>query len=277
MNQADLTSVANAIREKGETTEQLVFPSDFVTAIQAIKGGGDLNFEVVGGTTQPTNPMENTIWVNTEQEIAGWCFSATEPTNPENGMVWFKTNTIASTQFNATKENALYVYPYASVQYVSGTWETKHAKIYQSGLWNDITSFLYKDGDEYSDITGGWVVSNHANGISSKQSDHLYLATGLTSHSRETAISTYNKINFDRRFKLLKAEVDIEVCNGRVCIGASTTKTYDNNVNNYVSYASISEIGKHILSVDISEIKGDYYVKLFSDISQSKVSKVWWE
>jgi hypothetical protein len=42
-------------------------------------GGSSLNFTVVGGTTEPANPKENTIWVNTDQEITGWCFSAKEP------------------------------------------------------------------------------------------------------------------------------------------------------------------------------------------------------
>ena len=37
---ADLTSVANAIRTKGETSEALAFPSGFVTAIAAIPIGG---------------------------------------------------------------------------------------------------------------------------------------------------------------------------------------------------------------------------------------------
>lgn len=37
---ADLTSVANAIRTKGGTSASLAFPSDFITAINAISGGG---------------------------------------------------------------------------------------------------------------------------------------------------------------------------------------------------------------------------------------------
>lgn len=36
VNSADLTAVADAIRAKGETTESLVFPSGFVTAIENI-------------------------------------------------------------------------------------------------------------------------------------------------------------------------------------------------------------------------------------------------
>ena len=36
----DLTSIANAIRTKGGTSASLAFPADFVSAIQAISGGG---------------------------------------------------------------------------------------------------------------------------------------------------------------------------------------------------------------------------------------------
>ena len=37
---ADLTSIANAIRTKGGTSAQLAFPADFISAINAISGGG---------------------------------------------------------------------------------------------------------------------------------------------------------------------------------------------------------------------------------------------
>lgn len=41
--------------------------------------GAGLNFKIVGGTTQPANPSENTIWVNTDADITGWMFSAKTP------------------------------------------------------------------------------------------------------------------------------------------------------------------------------------------------------
>ena len=40
VNQSDLVSVANAIRVKGGTSEALVFPDGFVSAVQAIQAGG---------------------------------------------------------------------------------------------------------------------------------------------------------------------------------------------------------------------------------------------
>ena len=48
--------------------------------IYVLGGGANLNFKVVGGTTAPSDPKENTIWVNTDTAIHAWDFSATEPT-----------------------------------------------------------------------------------------------------------------------------------------------------------------------------------------------------
>lgn len=42
-------------------------------------GSGGLNLKVVGGTTEPTNPKENMIWVNTDTEITEWVFAAENP------------------------------------------------------------------------------------------------------------------------------------------------------------------------------------------------------
>lgn len=99
-------------------------------------GGGGLNYKVVGGTSAPSNPKENTIWVNTSTEITSHVFSATQPTGSE-GMVWFKTETICNVNFNALKKNVLQVYPLSAKQYVSGAWVDKTAKIYQGGAWKE--------------------------------------------------------------------------------------------------------------------------------------------
>ena len=44
-------------------------------------GGTSLNFKVVGGTSAPENPKENTIWVDTDTEITSYLFSAVSPNN----------------------------------------------------------------------------------------------------------------------------------------------------------------------------------------------------
>lgn len=99
-------------------------------------GGGELNFTVVGGTEAPTAPKENTIWVNTDQEITEWMFRAEEPESPVEGMVWFTTAASSAVAFNAlAKTNTLMVYPVRCYHYISGAWEMKVASIYQAGAW----------------------------------------------------------------------------------------------------------------------------------------------
>ena len=98
-------------------------------------GVGGLNFQVIGGTTAPSNPKENTIWVDTDVEITGWDFSAAEPANPAEGMVWFSVGTASTVAFNALKKNSVMVYPLSAKQYVSGAWVDKTAKSYQNGVW----------------------------------------------------------------------------------------------------------------------------------------------
>lgn len=121
-------------------------------------GGGGLNFSVVGGTTAPSNPKENMIWVNTSVAITTWVFSATVPENPVQGMVWISTGTSSTVAFNALKKNGIQVYPISAKQCVSGAWVDKTAKSYQGGEWADWwNGELYTPGNEWENITGGWV------------------------------------------------------------------------------------------------------------------------
>lgn len=99
-------------------------------------GSGGLNFKVVGGTTTPSNPKENTIWVNTDVTITSWIFSATEPETPVEGMVWISTGTSSLVEFDALKKNGIILYPLAASQYVGGAWVSLAAQSYQGGAWN---------------------------------------------------------------------------------------------------------------------------------------------
>lgn len=69
-----LTAIADAIRRKTGGTATLTL-DEMATEVSGIEPGVGLNFKVVGGTSAPVNPRENTIWVNTESEITGWEFS----------------------------------------------------------------------------------------------------------------------------------------------------------------------------------------------------------
>lgn len=55
---ADLTSVANAIRTKGGTSAQMAFPAGFVSAVQAIPTGGSLDVDGLADRTIPQGAIE---------------------------------------------------------------------------------------------------------------------------------------------------------------------------------------------------------------------------
>ena len=156
-----MLETAKAIREKGGTEELIPWnkSTGYKEAIEAIKGGGGLNFEVVGGTVQPENPKENTIWLETGVNIPMWRFSSDEPASAEEGMVLITIGTSSDISFNASDSEygILMVYPIDAKQYVSGSWEFVPAKTYMNGEWVAWwDGELFENGDQFEFVTGGW-------------------------------------------------------------------------------------------------------------------------
>lgn len=132
-------------------------------------GTAALNFRVLGGTTQPQNPRENDIWVNTTVFIQRYSFNATQPATingiaPIEGDIWIQVLSASAYEFNAIKKNEINVYPVRALQYISGQWVSKEAEIYQNGEWNVLATFVYKSGNQYEELTGGWSFSNEIGG-----------------------------------------------------------------------------------------------------------------
>ena len=86
-NTTDLTSVANAIRTKGGTTELLAYPDEFVTAIYAIQTGTELQIIVAvtsgatvtasKGSLSVSGTSVNGTCTLTVPEAGTWSVSAT--------------------------------------------------------------------------------------------------------------------------------------------------------------------------------------------------------
>lgn len=154
---AKMTAIADAIREK--TGKSALLSLDNMPFEIANIETSSLNFEVVGGTEQPTNPQENTIWVNTDTAITSYIFSTTKPTEPIEGMLWFETGTNSKGEFNAIIDNSMMVYPIQVEQYINGVWKPKDGFIYKESQWIQFAYtilWLYRDGDRNLDITGDY-------------------------------------------------------------------------------------------------------------------------
>lgn len=121
-NTADLTKVASAIREKGGTSDPLVYPDGFVTAIQAIQTGTELQIIVTvtsGATVTATKGSlsESGTSVNgtctlTVPEAGTWSVSATLDGKTSD------TKTVSITDSYAV--SLKFVYPTLN----KNTWET---------------------------------------------------------------------------------------------------------------------------------------------------------
>ena len=113
-NTTDLTKVASAIREKGGTSDSLVYPDGFVTAIQAIQTGTELQIIVSvtsGATVNATKGSKvvsgtsvNGTCTLTVPEAGTWSVKATlsgQTSNTKN-ITFTDSYTTSLTFFNAT-------------------------------------------------------------------------------------------------------------------------------------------------------------------------------
>lgn len=160
VNQADLTSVADAIREKGGTAAPLAFPAGFISAIRGIKAGGGASLQVIavsGEDALPETANENTIAVLTELEIGTVYVQNTQPETANAGDVFITTGNILHT-INLAEDGALQV-NLGPVYIFNGTaWEATEAYLYTGGEWvrHSNVVYLYRAGSKNEDITGGW-------------------------------------------------------------------------------------------------------------------------
>ena len=227
-------------------------------------GGAPLNFKVVGGTTQPTDPKENMIWVNTSTEITGYYFSATQPENMENGEVYFYTGKTNPVEFNALKKNTVMVYPISVKQMTSGELKDVVAKIYQNEKWIDWDIYFLKGSDFCDSFTGGWKFYMGSRTSDYTMGKYEILEDGIilnpTGNRTGIGMQTINKINFDN---IVTLDISSEVVDaGALPVGIYLTDS-DQKLVDSVDPSSEIPIALRFSGdtlVDVSNIIGSWYI-----------------
>ena len=187
-----------------ELAAQAELIAELQEALQGKMGKGVLDFSIVGGVNRPSNPEENTIWVQTDDVenvvIEHWSFGVEEPLNLVEGMIWIVTGSASEVKFDAIKDNDIHLYPIFVKQYISGAWVVLTAKSYQGGEWVDWwNGELFDNGDQYEIITGGWwqnpsiYFSNYPNTTAPTITNTIH--TKPASSGAASIASTKNKIN----------------------------------------------------------------------------------
>ena len=253
--------------------------------------GGGLSFKVVCGATRPASPKNNMIWVNTD-EITSWVFSATEPENPEPGAVWIRTGVSGDVEFNALKKNAIQVYPRSVKQRIDGRWVFKEAHIWQYDEWQQFSyewaGELYDSGNEYEDITGGFVAIGMAVSATypaasapaiERNSDNLK-ATQKSSASAGSVV-TANKIDLTGFTKLCYTGTfyGIQLAGTSALCVWSDLGTYQTD-NCVAKLPNIQATAIVDGTLDISGVpSGEYYVgfHLYHLNSYVQITKMWLE
>lgn len=226
-------------------------------------GGGGLNFKVVGGTSAPSSPKENTIWVNTSVVITGWVFSATAPSSPAAGLVWIPTGESSAVDFNALKKNGIQVYPVSAKQYVGGAWVDKTAKIYQGGAWKELVTYLYNKGDECTDLTGGWA----ATAAKPSGSGSTAVSPAVTKGTDSITLSMYSGYG-NYRIGYLATAKSIDLTNySKITINVTKLSVkgeiiVSNSKTSGFSKAASMQFSVGVNVLDISSLNGKYYVLL---------------
>lgn len=230
-------------------------------------GGAALNFKVLGGTERPENPSKNTIWANTDAEIPGWAVSPQAPEKSE-GLLWIRSGLESANAFNALNQNEIRIMPLSASQCIGGEWVSVPAQIYQDG-WSDLVSWsgeLYSNGNQYEDITGGWV-KGEGNASATISDSGITLSTSGESASR-IHVETAKPVNLTD-FKTLRATVNVSkinlgssISNGRVRLGYSASPKANLASSGNKVEKQITSTGTVTMQLDISSVEGDFYIVL---------------
>ena len=161
-------------------------------------------------------------------------------------------------------------------------------KVNDLGKYDDGKLWLYREGNEYTDITGGytdsyalpnnWTRKNHT-----KNSDNLLLSTIGTSGNQACIVGTEKFINLDGYSKL-KMEVTVVKKVGSCWLGLQTrlNKTASDSTTN-TTFQHLTS-GTHTIETDISSLSSSQGIVFYcnSDTgsynsAEIKVHKIWLE
>ena len=245
-------------------------------------GGKDrLRPTIYGGTTTPSNPKNGDFYLYTGTAISG-----TELNGFMNGFpTWTMPEGFVYIGSGGTYSDSSYVNlinvrngihnfcPCCCYQVEGGKWYRKDAFVYRNGAWLKFSTFaqqwdgtLFYNGNQYTDITGGWV----GNGISSTTvGTNLSLIVANTS----PYLTTQNAIDLSGYTKL---HMIADGNAGQYSYFGISSNVPSNARPNYIASATFSG-GENVL--DVSAINSGH-ISIGATASWGvtiNISKVWLE
>lgn len=247
-------------------------------------GGSGLNLKVIGGTTQPTNPREGTIWVNTSAVKPDYILSETQPGSPSSGLVWVKLGSDGVT-LPVDKKGTLAITLAGCAVYSGSTWENVDAWAYTWGKWVQFSEqryYLIKNGVIVAPSAGwgGRATTDAADSYTESK------APTITNVSGGLKINVSGK-QYIRSLYATNAQIDItkytKLCAQLTDISGYGTfgvaKTYSLSFSNggFAAKMGISDTGY----IDLSALTGKFYIAIMNGSSNYSagvtVKNMWFE
>ena len=240
-NTADLTAVADAIREKGGTSEQLACPDGFVAAIQAIQTGVPLQIAVATNAGATVTATKGSKTVSATADTSGNCTLTVD----EAGT-WTVTATTAST----TKTTDVVVgisnvdLPLADSVLNNNSWETIK-KISDAGQGENYWSIGDRKEVTLNGTVGHLTLSNYT------------AYAFIIGFNHNAALEGDNRIHFQLAKTALSGGTDVCLCDSSYNSNVSTTGYFSMNSSrtNSGGWAS-SQMRTKICGTSLSNYSG---------------------
>lgn len=237
-------------------------------------GGGGVNLHVIGGTTQPAEARENTVWVNTEDTITSWVIQYEEPEEPEDGMVWIKSQSTANNILNIAKRGMVKV-GIGTVKQYDGTeeaWNTMTGQVYVGGEWVDLELYLTQ-GNQFNEKYE-WTMRGSGCVVNTESSSN-YFELIRTNGSSAYSSPAIDLTNIDTVRFHLSATGSASLNFFGISVSQTVaTKESENPYTVSFTNATVKTLfnenttAEQDADLDVSSLEGEFFVNICSSASQ---------
>lgn len=222
-------------------------------------GGPAMGLSIVSGS-KPTAPKENTIWVDSGTTVGSWVISSTEPDGAA-GRFWVKADHTGTVALDVTSgKNRIVVQPVTAYEYTGEGWAARNAEVYLNGAWRaleDLDGFYFKDGNQCTDVTGGWTTDGWGNAGTVNVGSTIVLSAATNQAARIGTVKPVDLTNVNKIWCDSPNGMNGKYYGGYLCI----KNTKDQPGNPFRS-AIVNAPGK--VSLDVSAYSGNYYIYVYA-------------
>lgn len=131
-------------------------------------GGGGLRvIAVTDEANLPAVCADNTIAVMTQEPIGEITLDTLQPLAPASGDIWIRLSVGGTVGLQIGARPGMVVRPTAVMQYLNAAWTHKDCRVRASGEWAMAGLYLYRAGNGFPSLTGGWGATTEVNATGS--------------------------------------------------------------------------------------------------------------